>query len=136
LKKRVEVEAAENACVLIRAADSRGQVLLDHSVRHRDEMRGDAAGAALGGSKNAVCKRPLPRSEGWAVQAVNNDGHLLKVRGIAAQYARFAAVRMNNRGLGFAEMAEELRKSFQISEGANGPSERRDDGEETGLVPK
>ena len=54
VKERLQIEAAEDARVVLRLADAGGEVLLRHRVGHGDEVRGDAARVALGGAEGEV----------------------------------------------------------------------------------
>jgi hypothetical protein len=47
-RKRLEIKAAENARILFRFTDARGEVLAFHGIGYRDEMRRDFACAPFG----------------------------------------------------------------------------------------
>src|SRR5262245_44562996 len=92
VEKGFERKAAEDASVLLRAADARSEILIPHRISNGDKVRGNASGALFSGTEKPVGKVALEISEGGAVDCVNDNRHA-RLRGSeAAQHARLTAV--------------------------------------------
>jgi len=102
---RGEIEAAENFCVLLAPANTRGEILFGHRIGNGDEMSGNAAGAAFGGAEEEIREAVLKIAEGRAVDRVDDGGHTRFGGGESAENAGFAAVCVDDVG---ARTAEEL----------------------------
>ena len=109
-EERREVEAAEDFGVLFRSPDTRSEVLPGHGIGDHDEVRGNAARAALGGAEDLIGERALKRTEGRPVNRVDNLGHTGTPGGQAAENSSLAAVSVDQIG---ALGQEQLRQSAQ-----------------------
>src|SRR6185295_8395735 len=86
----------------------------------------------FGGTENEVRDGPLKRTEGGAVDVVDDDGNPGAVGGDASENARFTAVGVDEVRAALAQKSRELAGGVQVEKRMNRADERRNDGEEMG----
>src|SRR5438445_10452714 len=71
-QKWLKWEAAEDARVLLRAADARRQILFGHRLSDGDEMGGQIADGAFRSAQAEIGQRSLKTTKGRTVDRVND----------------------------------------------------------------
>ena len=132
VEKWCQREAAENAGVLLGPADAGGKILVAHGVGDGDEMTGAAGGTEFGGAKEPVGGAALERTEGRAVNGVNNGWHPGPRGGESSENTGLAAVRVDQVGSLRPKQFREFAQRDEIIPRMNGTDEFRENGQGVG----
>ena len=120
-----EIEAAEDAGVLVGAADAGGEVLPGHGVCDGDEVGGGAGGGLFGEAEGGVGSGVLEGTEGGAVDGVDDDGDAGASGGEASQESGFAAMGVDDVGLSGAQEEGEGAPGFEVEPRLDGANQGR-----------
>ena len=127
--KRFNRETAEDATVHLRCADACLEVQPGHGLSRANEMSGGAANDAFGSSKREVRESALERSEGGAVNMMNDNWNAGAASGEPTQKSGLAAVRVEDFGFAVSESSGEGPQCKEVFPGVNGSDEVGNDGE-------
>ena len=134
LEKWFEREAAEDAGVLPGPPDACGEILLRHGVGDGDEVTRGAGGQTFCGSEDRVAQHSLKRTEGRAVNGVDDDGHASAPGGETSEHAGLAAVGVDEVGPAFAQQAGEFEQGERIVPGMDRTDEMPGEAQRAGAI--
>ena len=132
-QKRLERKAAENAGVHFGPPNASGEIAARHGIGRTEEVRGKASSESLGAAKKEIRERTLKRTEGRAMDMMDDNRHFGAMGGNAAEDAGFSAVGVDDIGSALAQKRRQSRGGSPVGPGTNRPNEGRHNCQNIGM---